>query len=73
MKVNLYTADLEYVFHNDTIIFNGSYSVGDSECVAMDVSVPDDNLVEGTEKIEATSNDIFITIYIIVSLMSDSV
>ena len=31
----------------------------------MDVSVPDDNLVEGTEKIEATSIDIFITIFII--------
>ena len=49
--------DLEYLFYNDTIIFNGSYSVGDSECVSVYVNVYDDNLVEGTEEVSDVDND----------------
>ena len=49
--------DEEYLFYNDTIIFNGSYSVGDSECVSVYVNVYDDNLVEGTEEVSYVDND----------------
>ena len=42
------------MFYNDALIFNGSYSVGDSECTTVRVSAPDDNLVEGTEVFNAT-------------------
>ena len=44
----MFIEDLDYIFSNITIIFNGSYSVGDSECVI--VNAFSDNLVEGTEK-----------------------
>ena len=37
----------EYVASNVTITFNGSYSVGDSECELVNVSALDDNLVGG--------------------------
>ena len=42
--------DLDYVLnYNYVVLFNGSYSVGDSECMTMNVSALSDNLVEGTE------------------------
>ena len=44
---------LDYVFYNETLVFNGSYSAGDSECITVLVSVPDDNLVESTEVFHA--------------------
>ena len=39
----------DYIASNVTITFNGSYSVGDSECELVNVSALDDNLVEGIE------------------------
>jgi hypothetical protein len=39
----------DYVFYNQTITFNGSYSAGDSECVSATAYAPDDYEVEGTE------------------------
>ena len=42
------------MFYNDALIFNGSYSVGEYECMTVRVSAPDDNLVEGTEVFNAT-------------------
>ena len=43
-------AELDYVLnYNHMVLFNGSYSVGDSECVTVNVSVLSDKLVEGTE------------------------
>ena len=43
-------AELDYVLnYNHMVLFNGSYSVGDSECVTMNVSALSDKLVEGTE------------------------
>ena len=52
--VTLYfTEVLDYVFYNETLIFNGSYSVGDSECMTVRVFAPDDNLVESTEVFKA--------------------
>ena len=39
----------DYIFYDDVITFNGSYLVGDNECVLVYVNVPDDNLVEGNE------------------------
>ena len=44
---------LDYVFYNETLIFNGSYSVGESECMTVRVYAPEDNLVEGTEVFNA--------------------
>ena len=64
-KLYVSTGDLEYFFHNNTIIFNGNYSVGESECVAMDVSVPDDNVVKGIKEIETEISGICISIFII--------
>ena len=45
---------LDYVFYNDTITFDGRYSVGESECTTVRVFAPDDNLVESTEVFNAT-------------------
>ena len=49
------------------VVFNGSYSVGDSECVLMNVSALSDNLVEGTEAFTVTVHrlDTSVTIFII--------
>ena len=44
---------LDYVFYNDTLTFDGSYSVGESECTTVRVFAPDDNLVESTEVFNA--------------------
>ena len=60
-----YAADLEFTFYDRVIVFNGSYYDGDSVCVPVYVDVPDDNLVEGTEKFEARLPGIFITVFII--------
>ena len=62
----LYTADLDYVFHNDTIIFNGSYSVGDSECVEVIINALKDDLVEGTELFFADINRINLHVFIFI-------
>ena len=52
--MTLYFAEtLDYVFYNDTVLINGSYSIGDSECTTVIVSAPDDNLVESTEVFHA--------------------
>ena len=37
------------MFYNQTITFNGSYLVGDTECVIAATYALDDNKVEGTE------------------------
>ena len=42
---------MDYIFNNETITFNGSYSVGDSECVVVTLSALSDDKVEGTEDI----------------------
>ena len=49
------------------ILFNGSYSVGDSECGTLNVSALSDNLVEGTEAFTASlyNLDTSVTIFII--------
>ena len=47
------------------MIFNGSYSDGDSECVPVFVSVPDDDLVERAESYKTYIRDIHIEIFII--------
>ena len=47
--IYLFPEELDYIFYNNTVTFNGSYLVGDSECVTVNVSVADDNLVEGTK------------------------
>ena len=39
----------DYIFYDDVIIFDGFYFVGESECVMVNVTVPDDYLVEGNE------------------------
>ena len=39
----------DYIFYDDVIIFDGFYFVGESECVVVNVTVPDDYLVEGNE------------------------
>lgn len=43
----MFIDELDFIFSNNAIIFNGSYSVGDSECVT--VNAISDNLVEGTQ------------------------
>ena len=49
------------------ILFNGSYSVGDSECGTLNVSALSDNLVEGAEAFTASlyKLDTSVTIFII--------
>ena len=52
--VNTYNNILDqtdYTFYNKTIIFNGSYSEGSSECAVVTVVAHTDGLVEGTEVI----------------------
>ena len=60
------TANLDYVFGNNTVTFNGSYSVGDSECVVVTVSAPRDNLVEGTEYFIANIYTLDIQVFIFI-------
>ena len=49
------------------VLFNGSYSVGDSECVTMNISALSDNLVEGTESfaVDLDKLNTTVTIFII--------
>ena len=49
------------------VVFDGSYSVGDSKCVTVNVSALSDNLVEGTEAFTVTVHmlDTSVTIFII--------
>ena len=61
---------LDYLFYNETLIFNGSYSFGDSECMTVRVFGPEDNLVEGREVFYAivfpgASSLTFVSIFII--------
>ena len=37
--IYLFPEELDYIFYNNTVTFNGSYLVGDSECVTVNVSV----------------------------------
>ena len=58
------------MFYNDTVLINGSYSIGDSECTTVRVSVPDDNLVESTEVFHAivipgANSQSYVSIFII--------
>ena len=39
----------DYLPFNESIYFRGEYSVGDTECVVVYVTAPDNNLVEKTE------------------------
>ena len=39
----------DYMFYNQTITFNGSYLVGDTQCAIAATYALDDNKVEGTE------------------------
>ena len=43
------TVESDYLPFNESIYFRGNYSVGDTECVVVYVTAPDDNLVEKTE------------------------
>ena len=42
--------DFVTTYHPSTVTFNGSYSVGDSECVMVNVHALEDSLVDGTER-----------------------
>lgn len=53
----LIAEEIDYLFDSDYIIFNGSYSVGDSECVMIDIVANTDNVVEGMEVIKANVNE----------------
>ena len=58
MYVYIYTDGRDYNATNFTITFNGSYSVGDNECVVYTVSAQDDGIVEGTESFGVVMPDI---------------
>ena len=65
LNVNL-TAGLTYELYEDVVLFNGSYSDGDSECVPVYIAIADDDKVEGTEKIATTIHrGIISTVFII--------
>lgn len=49
MTYHFYSDGTDYIFYDDAIVFNGSYSVGEEECVVVNVNAPDDYLVEGNE------------------------
>ena len=57
----------DYTFYNRTIVFNGSYSDGDSECVLVTCVAHADNAVEGTETLTVIIEQIDtpVTIFII--------
>ena len=54
----MYTDGRDFNATNFTITFNGSYSVGDNECVVYTVSAQDDGIVEGTESFGVVMPDI---------------
>ena len=59
--------ELDYVLnYNYVVLFNGSYSVGDSECMTMNVSALSDNLVEGTESFAVDLDKLKTTITIFI-------
>ena len=66
----MFAETLDYVFYNDTVLFDGSYSIGDSKCTTVRVSAADDNLVESTEVFHATvipgaNSQSYVSIFII--------
>jgi hypothetical protein len=44
----------DFTFYNETVVFNGSYSEGDSECLVVTVVAHTDGIVEGIEMISVS-------------------
>ncbi|CAI8047415.1 Deleted in malignant brain tumors 1 protein [Geodia barretti] len=58
--------ETDYTFYNETIVFNGSYSEGDSECVVVTVIAHTDGIVEGIEMISVSVGQLVNPVYVFV-------